>query len=145
MNWTDLQENWVPLSDPDKFIKYAAENPEHRIVTAPKDSYFESDKGTFYDNITEFDFTDIPAIEKELLRITDHSSLRNTDLLARVIAVTMMKMMPREVSIRERFKEQNQAEDKSKSDTINVIEPHTSGITHIKKDENAPPDFYYPM
>jgi hypothetical protein len=26
MDWADLQENWVPLSDPDKFCKYAQEN-----------------------------------------------------------------------------------------------------------------------
>lgn len=160
MDWTDLQKNWVPLSDQDKYRKYAKENHTDLAVRERKDSYFEPDRGSCYDNITEYNFTNIPNIETEIRRITGMTSLKNTELLARITAVTMMKMQPEEVTARERFTAWERVHKKNPvplSEAVHTDEGSmpdnavtgakqgsgTAGVP-LKKD-NAPPDFYYPM
>jgi hypothetical protein len=152
MDWTDLQENWAPLSDPDKFRKYAREN--HCVLTpsADGDSFFESDRGSFYDNIMEFDFTNIPNIEKEILRIAGLSGLNNTEPLARVSAVTMMKRQPKEVTSRERFKmwevrhgQARPASDLPVGQPASAVNAIVEKRKEAKGEDGAPPDFYYPM
>jgi hypothetical protein len=160
MDWTDLQKNWVPLSDPDKYRKYAKENHSDPVVSERKDSYFELDRGSCYDNITEYNFTNIPNIETEIRRITGMTGLQNTELLARITAVTMMKMQPEEVTARERFNAWEKIHKKTQvslRETVHTDEgsmPGTaatdvrqsSGAADVSpKKDNAPPDFYYPM
>jgi hypothetical protein len=147
MDWTDLQENWVPLSDPDKFRKYAKENSVRQNMAGGQESYFEADKGTFYSEITEFDFTNIPNIEKEIMRITELSGLKNNELLSRIIAVTMMKMRPKEVTARERFakEEKNFAAEPKRDVKMPVAGQAAVQANDANKTDNAPPDFWYPM
>lgn len=153
MNWTDLQENWVSLSDADKFSKYAKENciKVSNDNDSQSETYYEEDKGLIYNNITEINFTNIlPNIEKEISRVALVSGLKNTELLGRIVAVTMLKMKPKEVAVRERFeqwcKRQNIDEQifmlqKQEVSSTNPEMPETSS----NEKDNKPPDFWYPM
>jgi hypothetical protein len=146
MDWTDLQKHWVPLSDPDKFLKYAKENHVSRPV-AGGESYFEADRGSFYSDIIEYDFTNIPNIKSEISRITDGSGLNNAELLALITAVTMLKMKPMEVTARERFAAWERSGNKAaEADSVSAsaLRTHVAASPTEKKDD-APPDFYYPM
>jgi hypothetical protein len=146
MDWTDLQENWVPLSDPEKFKKYAKENKYQMTVPGNPDTYFDADRGTFYDTITEFNFTTIPDVEKEIIRITESSNLKNNELLAKIVAVTMFKMRPREVTARERFaKWEKSAGSEFKEELPASVESVATVTVVPLKADNAPPDFWYPM
>lgn len=152
MNWTDLQENWVPLSDADKFRKYAKENC---IKVSNDDSqnetYYEHDKGISYNNITEINFTNILTnIEEEISRVALVSGLKNTELLSRIVAVTMLKMKPKEITVRERFeqrcKRQNIEEQvfMVQKHEVSSANPEVLETSSNKKD-NKPPDFWYPI
>jgi hypothetical protein len=142
MNWTDLQKNWVPLSDINKFRKYAKENSIESPRNNEKESYFESDRGAFYGNITEFDFTNISNIESEILRIMENSCLKNSELIARIIAITMMKMQPKEITVRERF---NAWDNPVYKEVGLPSTSHDIAEVNATAKNNAPPDFYYPM
>ncbi|MDR1418605.1 MAG: hypothetical protein LBI80_05595 [Endomicrobium sp.] len=154
MNWTDLQENWVPLSDADKFRKYARENRINKAVeTKQSETYYEKDKGVSYNNITEISFTNVLTnIETEILRIISKSGLKNIELLARIVGVTMLKMRPKEIAARERFEKwckRRKIEQKFEN-TTNIKNICTNSLklynsSNKKPANNKPPEFYYPM
>jgi hypothetical protein len=88
------------------------------------------------------------------------TGLQNTELLARITAVTMMKMQPEKVTARERFNAWERVHKKTQvslSETVHTDEGSMPGNVGIgarqgsgtadvlPKKDNAPPDFYYPM
>ena len=155
MNWTKLHEEYLSLSDKDKILKWATLNKLDAPVLDTADSYFEADKGYFYENITIYNYSNIQKIENEILRITE--DLPGKDIIARITAVNMLKNQPREVSVRERYAlwcerrgiepDEQWFSEGGNHSSISETKELTSkkvGNNHSAQGEK-PPEFFYPM
>ena len=133
MNWIDLQHKYAIQSDQGKFLKYSSDNKPSLDEISDVESYFydiEAERSNILDNIMEYDFFDIEAIEKHFGKLLKTSCLQNIDILLRITAVIMLKNKP-EVARAKCL------------ETIEIKPAVLSAMPNIKN--NAPPEFYYPM
>ena len=142
VNWTDLQQKYADLTDCEMFVKYATDNSKEVFNAEEAESYFAKEevlRAACLDDIMEYDFFGIGGIESVFVAFLRSSTLSNIDILLRLTAVSMLKHMPAEVSVKER----------ARGDEVSMVmdQPPMQGITAAKSKSNntSLPEFYYPM